>query len=130
MSKERRYNPILWDEVKDLGKMPDTVLAEKLRVSSQAVHAARQRRGIPPFSNVGRPRLSPEERKKNRKKYNKKNRKKYRLMAKRRNWDWTLTDREMAETYKVHRKNKGPAFFNRVRRLLKIKPATVLREES
>jgi hypothetical protein len=39
--------PVDWDSVPDLGQVPDTWIAERLRVSRERVRQVRKERGIP-----------------------------------------------------------------------------------
>lgn len=54
-------------------------------------------------------------------------------MAKIGGWDWTYTDREMSEKYQVKttqgKTHKHAAFFNRIRIMLDIPAASVLRNK-
>lgn len=121
MPHKKKY--IDWDDIDDLGEVPDAVIAKRLRVSAQAVQSARSRRGIAPKGTAGRPRLN----KKQKAEREKARIARFRKMVRKYGWDFSLTDAQMADTYVVDGKRHTPSFYNKIRVALGIKSATKLR---
>lgn len=49
MARKSKRRHVQWDTVKDLGKVPDGVLAKRFGITPQGVLMARKKRGIPAF---------------------------------------------------------------------------------
>lgn len=101
----RGYTCIDWDNVTDLGEVPDSVIAERFGISAAAVHAARRRRSIPPYVSRGRPPLTRAQ----------KSRKLRELRKLTKGWDWSKTDRELSDEKRVNGARVSPARIYQLR---------------
>ena len=106
----RGYQCIDWDSVDDLGEVPDSVIAERFGVSTTAVLNARKRRNIPPYIRVGRPPMTRVQ----------KNRRVAELKKLTKGWDWSMTDRELADVQRIDGARVSYARIYQIRKMLGI----------